>query len=778
MKRMAAESSDWFVPFLALSATSLSGGPYGDVGRHLTGLIVWLAVLVLVGLLRWPRREPGRDAVRLGGAIAVFAALAALSMVWSESIERSYLEWTRGALHLGLFVLTVVVVARRGTARSIVDGLTLGAALTIALAALSRLEAGLFPASPLAREFPETASRLSYPFDYWNAVAALAAIAVPLIVYQAGRGDVSRLRRSVAAGFIPVLGLTIYMTSSRGGMLAAAVATLVLLALGTARWAMLRALVIGGVGTVAAVLALRSGAELNDGLTETAAARSQGHWVLAALIVIAAVCGLVAYAGERLRAPAALRVSPGRALAAAGAIALVVVAVFAFSGGFEGTSSERARGAGGTQARVVATDTNGRTAYWESSADAFADAPLGGHGAGTWEFWWRRNATSDAPARDAHSVVADAAATLGVLGLIGILVVLGGVLWAGVRRWRSERTDLYAALIGAALAFEISAVVDWTWKFPALAGTFFVVAGLLVARGPRPEPVTGEPGRRSGGAGLRAGVLVIAWIAVCTQATPLLAGWKLEQSRDAVKRGDLAEARNAAETARSIQPWATSADLQLAQVLEAQGNVAGARESALAAVDAEPKHWRNWFVLARIESRQPRGDQAIEYLKQARSLNPRSPIWDELRFSASKGALSRAVADPVFTADDELSSFRGGRRIFGDGARGSDESRELRRGELLEAPVLEGLTPGRVYELSFYVKPMTRGAGAEVGRAGDTGGGGWGADRWAAREPLRWQRASLRLRATAAEQRLVVLWYKGATTARVDAIEVRPAQPR
>ena len=770
MKRIAAESSDWFVPFLALSAMALSGGPYGDVGRHVTGLLVWLGVLVLVGLLRWPRRAPSRDATWLGTVIALLAVLAAVSMLWSESVERSYLEFTRGSLHLGFFVLAIVVVGRRGSTRSIVDGLSLGAALTIALAALSRLEPAFFPESELVRAFPETAARLSYPFDYWNAVAALAAIAVPLMLFQASRPDASTLRRSLAAGFLPVLGLVIYMTSSRGGLLAAVAATALRLALSSSRWALLRPRALGAVGTALAVLALRSSSPLNAGLTETAAARDAGHWVLLALIAITLACAALARAGERVRAPLAVRVSPALMLGAAGALGAVAIGAFAVGGGLEELVEKPAGGAGSTQARVAAARAHGRTAYWESSVDAFADAPLGGHGAGTWEFWWRRNATLDAPARDAHSVVADAAATLGILGLAGVLAVLGGVLWAGARRWRAERSDLWAALLGGALAFEVSAAVDWTWRFPALTGAFFVIAGLLVARAPGPEPVLDRARRTPPGGTPRALFLIGAWIVVCTQATPLLSSWQLQRSRDAVARGDLAAARDAASTARGIQPWSSSADLQYAQVLEAQGDIAGARAAALEAVRSEETNWRNWYVLARIESRQPDG-RVDEYLARAKSLNPRSAIFENPGFSTS----TSTKLDPDFVSDDELSSFRGGRPVFDDGAHGGRQSRELTVGSPITTKA-QGLTPGRRYEVAFWVKSMD-GEPFAAGRVGDTSGtADWGQAAWDNRSgTLRWQRVSVELEATKPTEDLSIVWYSGAQRARVDAVAIRPA---
>ena len=42
----------------------------------------------------------------------------------------------------------------------------------------------------------------------------------------------------------------------------------------------------------------------------------------------------------------------------------------------------------------------------------------------------------------------------------------------------------------------------------------------------------------------------------------------------------------------------------------------------------EQTNWRNWLVLARLEAKQGHADAAIRAYARAKSLNPRSPLFN------------------------------------------------------------------------------------------------------------------------------------------------------
>ena len=62
-------------------------------------------------------------------------------------------------------------------------------------------------------------------------------------------------------------------------------------------------------------------------------------------------------------------------------------------------------------------------------------------------------------------------------------------------------------------------------------------------------------------------------------------------------------------------------------MLELQGDLTGAVEAARAATEAEPTNWRTWFVLSRVEAKAGNTEASVEAYREARSLNPRSEIF-------------------------------------------------------------------------------------------------------------------------------------------------------
>ena len=82
--------------------------------------------------------------------------------------------------------MLAVLVAPRASARRWLAGLALGVSAVIGLALSSRLFPQLFEApQQLAQIFPTANKRLSYPVDYWNGLATLAAASACRMVISA-----------------------------------------------------------------------------------------------------------------------------------------------------------------------------------------------------------------------------------------------------------------------------------------------------------------------------------------------------------------------------------------------------------------------------------------------------------------------------------------------------------------------------------------------------------------------------------------------------------------
>ena len=114
---------------------------------------------------------------------------------------------------------------------------------------------------------------------------------------------------------------------------------------------------------------------------------------------------------------------------------------------------------------------------------------------------------------------------------------------------------------------------------------------------------------------------------ICAIAIPLLSGTRLDDSRAAVRRGDLAAAVSGARDARSIEPWSPAPYLQLALVKEQAGNYAAARKWIRSAVAHAPSDWLLWLTRGRIEAELGHVEQSARSLARAKALNPNSPIF-------------------------------------------------------------------------------------------------------------------------------------------------------
>ena len=113
-----------------------------------------------------------------------------------------------------------------------------------------------------------------------------------------------------------------------------------------------------------------------------------------------------------------------------------------------------------------------------SALDANASAPLTGIGPGTFEFWWARNGDLYSFARDAHSLVLETLAELGIIGLILIVSFIAVVLGGGSSSREISRSTCGQARGGdrLVLAFIVAAAVDWIWELPALPVAFLLLA--------------------------------------------------------------------------------------------------------------------------------------------------------------------------------------------------------------------------------------------------------------------------------------------------------------
>jgi hypothetical protein len=609
-------------------ALALDHGTYGLAARHSVGIVVWWIVLVGVGLNLLPRAASFRLALLPAIPLAAFTLLTLTSALWAESAERVVLEFDRAALYLGVFLL-VVLIARRETLVEWTDGLAIGITAIAVFALISRCFPALDLGSPIHGFLPGSEDRLSYPLDYWNGVAIMSALAIPVLLRVAADAPTS-LAAAAALAPLPALGATIYLTSSRGGVATAAIATVAFVVL-LRRWAALAAAIMGVLGASVGVAIVTAQPDLiNEPLSN--AAEDQGLTAAVLIAIAGAAVGVVWLLIARF--------APSRPMPRAAGWAVAILLILVAAGGavaaepaerfeaFKRPTSERALPEDDfVRAHLLSASGSGRWQFWETAIGQFQDAPLKGHGAGSFEAWWAANGSIARFIRDAHSLYLEVLGELGLVGLLALalfIVVAAYVAWRGLLANNSQHAAV-AAAAAVAVAYLAAAGIDWMWELTAVsvAGiTSIALAGAATSSGIRtPGPATKQT--------FAAAVtfLVAAWVVICAQAIPLLSEAKIRDSQEAARRGDGDEALGDATAARNVMPWASSPYLQRALVQEQAGALASARSDILDAIERDPMDWRLRLVAARIETL--RGDigAARRQLVEARRLNPRSPIF-------------------------------------------------------------------------------------------------------------------------------------------------------
>jgi hypothetical protein len=624
----------WLLPFVLVVYLALKGGGYDGIVRGQVGVALWWILLVasVAGVLPLARLgKRGWIAVGLGGALAAWTALG---LTWTDSTERTVVEVGRVVTYVGVLALACAALAHR-SARYALGGLGTGIAVVAGFAVASRLHPAWFPEDDAAAFLPIEGGRLNYPINYWNGLAALMAMGVPLLLGLAASAR-TLAGRAAACSALPLVGLCAYMTLSRGGALAIAVGLGAALILLPNRLAAAATAALGGGGAAIAILS----ATQRDAFLEGkggALATSQGHEMIAVLLV---VCGGVALSqvalallGRHTTQPRWFR-RARRATAWVGLIVLLGGVMGILAGGlpsglesrWEEFKEPKVQVVGG-QERFESSNGRGRYQYWEASERAQDQNPTTGTGPGTFEFWWNEDGTLPGFVRDAHSLYAETYGEMGLVGLGLLLAFLGYALVVGAiratRRRGRDRIPL-ATATAAGAAFCASAAVDWVWELAVLPTVLMVLVAVMVVSSDR-KPRRQWRGRRR--IAVRVATTAVSLAALVAVGIPLLGSTALRDSRDAAAAGDYDRALQRASDAERIQPYSSAPKLQRAVLLEARGSLSAAAVAARDASAAAPRDWRTWLIRARIEAERGNGPAAVRSYRQAFAVYPRGRIF-------------------------------------------------------------------------------------------------------------------------------------------------------
>jgi tetratricopeptide (TPR) repeat protein len=215
-----------------------------------------------------------------------------------------------------------------------------------------------------------------------------------------------------------------------------------------------------------------------------------------------------------------------------------------------------------------------------------------------------------------------------VVGGLLVLAMVGVLLWTGIAAWRAaegHQRDLFAALLGSCLAFAICAAIDWFWEIAVIGGVFFLASGVLVAgrcAQVARERATGNGHKAPRGFGFAVAGLAVAWISMVALVGPLLLDREIDASNAAVVDGNLPSAVSHAETARKVEPWATTPLKQLGLLAEREGNYPVATDRLNQAIEHEDGNWLLYYLRARVEHEAGNEPSAQKDLNEAGPLTP------------------------------------------------------------------------------------------------------------------------------------------------------------
>lgn len=496
----------------AIAYAGLRSGGYYARDFLVIGLVALCAAAAGI-VLTGARLVPSRASVIAIASLVALAGWTGLSASWSPDPGAADIAMQRALVYAAVLVLCVLAVGNGRTAALLLR-LVVGVLVGVCVVALvSRLRPELIETDATLLAFSQ--GRLSYPLGYWNALGAVAAMAiVGCVGLAADAREHLALRAACAAGGA-LSTCVLFLTISRAAGLALVIALALVLGLSPRRLRLaISGVVAIGAGAVG-VLVLRARPILVDEPGSVAEQSSEGGAVLVALLVIAGCAAVVQVALSRVdvlnrdRSRGAFRHKPPAAAAFGVPIALVIV-LFA---GVYATSSDTLEGeaANGTvnfrsfvdrqydafmdtakppptgQERLSSSSSSRSEAY-RVAINGFEAHPLRGDGVGGYPVRWVREREVRETFRNAHSLPLETASELGIVGLAllaGLLVPLG----SGLRRLRSAGGGLTrsqaASAGGILVVWLVHSSLDWDWQMAAVTLPALACGAVLLPRGRR-----------------------------------------------------------------------------------------------------------------------------------------------------------------------------------------------------------------------------------------------------------------------------------------------------
>lgn len=615
----------------------LSGG---YIFSRAAPVVFGLAALAVAGV--WLVRglvRPSRTHFVGLAAFAAFVAWTGLSVLWSVGPDLSWVAFDFAAFYLLVAVACGVLPGGRAQLRLAAYGFALVVAAIAVYAFLGKI-------APDVVTDAHTFARLSGPIGYWNVLAAIIAMAVPVALEAASRTTLPAWARGLVSGALVVLFFTLFFTFSRGGFAALSVALIGYFALSTRRLSGFVSLFIPGVLVAAVLLRARSLGTLFTATTDDALRTAQGHalarWVAIALAAAFTAQILVALAQRR-------RPLSARAARVASVLVLLVLAaapvVFGISylprhgglGGWVRANYDAVLAGSGpsdSAARLTTLGDAGRVSWYGEAIRGFRANEVAGSGAGTFRFTNYLYRDQVWVVKHSHSQWLNVMSELGLVGLVLFVAAIGGLVAAAFGRLLKDRSDpersLLAACQAAVAVFLVHMSIDWDWDMAAITVAFLLLTGVAAAyareRARLADPAHPAPTRRLS---LSTRLLVTGLVAigVVSWALPYLSQHAAAAAVDQASRGRLTQATASARTAGRLDPLAADPLITLALVQTQQQQREAARATLDKAVRLQPSNYVVYYQMGLLTLNSfGRKAEAARWFRRALALNPLDPV--------------------------------------------------------------------------------------------------------------------------------------------------------
>jgi hypothetical protein len=438
-------------PALALTAGALffSGGPGSDA-------LPWLgAAAIALALALFATQSPPSGLLALA-PIAALAFWCAGSIAWSIQPDRSWDYANRAFVYLAFALVGAFVGARPRQ-------LMLGMSALLGAVCVWSLAGKVLPW--LYADYGRVA-RLRGPVGYWNSLALLGDIALPIGLCLATRARASGTL--LIYGWLVAIGLTY----SRGGVAVAVVVIALWIGLSRAWLEAASTLLAAGLPAAGALIVAFSLSGVTSDV-QSHTTRVRDGLVFGAILLLDAAIAVALARFSLPRVPGMRRAA--LVLVTLGVAAAIVVGALHARSWWDGFTSPVTTELPNSPNRLVQAGANHRWVWWTEAWEGWKTKPLEGTGAGSFDFTnLRYRKTYLDRAIEPHNLPVQ---FLSETGIVGVVLFGASVAWLVAVGRRRPGPQLALAL--ALPAYFLHSLLDIDWDFAAVTAPVFLIAGAL-----------------------------------------------------------------------------------------------------------------------------------------------------------------------------------------------------------------------------------------------------------------------------------------------------------